>query len=64
MLLGTVISSDKTNILVIMGNQVAHPVLISLANLLMNFKSKASNQAFMLLALLLVPKFIEKSREI
>ena len=46
------------------GNRVAHPVLISLANLLMDFKSKASNRAFMLLALLPVPKFIEKSREI
>ena len=46
------------------GNRVAHPVLISLANLLMDFKSKASNRAFMLLALLPVPKFIEKSHEI
>ena len=46
------------------GNRVAHPVLISLANLLMDFKSKATNCAFMLLALLPVPKFIEKSREI
>ena len=46
------------------GNRVAHPVLISLANLLMDFKSKATNHAFMLLALLPVPKFIEKSREI
>ena len=46
------------------GNRVAHPVLISLANLLMDFKSKVTNRAFMLLVLLPVPKFIEKSRKI
>ncbi|KAI6040096.1 hypothetical protein EDC04DRAFT_2602739 [Pisolithus marmoratus] len=33
MLLGVVLSSDKTNILVMTGNRVAHPLLLSLANI-------------------------------
>lgn len=43
------------------GGRVAHPLLISLANLLMNFRMKATNHAFLLLALLPVPKFIHKN---
>ncbi|KAF8800937.1 hypothetical protein BYT27DRAFT_7227077 [Phlegmacium glaucopus] len=51
-LLGTVLSSDKTNISAMTGNCMAHPLLISLANLKMNFRMKSSNHAFLLLALL------------
>lgn len=39
------------------GNRVAHPLLISLANLNMDFRNKVSNNAFLLLALLPIPKF-------
>ena len=46
------------------GGRVAHPLLISLANLLMDFRTKASNHAFQLLALLPVPHFIHKNRKI
>ena len=43
---------------------MAHPLLISLANLQMDFKNKASNHAFMLLALLPVPKFLQKDQNL
>jgi Plavaka transposase len=46
------------------GGRVAHPLLISLANLFMDFRMKGSNHAFLLLALLPVPKFIHKDRPI
>ena len=62
-LLGVVLSSDKTNISAMTGGRVAHPLLISLANLLMDFRMKATNHAFLLLALLPVPKFIHKHRK-
>jgi hypothetical protein len=39
---------------------MAHPLLISLANLDIDFRAKASNHAFILLALLPVPKFQAK----
>jgi Plavaka transposase len=57
-LLGVVLSSDKTNISAMTGGRIAHPLLISLMNLFMDFRMKASNHAFLLLALLPVPKFI------
>lgn len=40
------------------GRQMPHPLLLSLANIDMAFRMKASNHAFLLLALLPVPKFI------
>ena len=43
------------------GNCVTHPLLISLANLDMDFQMKASNHAFLLLALLPIPSFIHTS---
>src|SRR5215469_8331741 len=46
------------------GGRIAHPLLISLANLFMNFRTKATNHAFYLLALLPIPKFIHKNRKI
>ncbi|KAJ7263198.1 hypothetical protein B0H12DRAFT_1001291, partial [Mycena haematopus] len=57
-LLGVVATSDKTNISVMNGDRVAHPFLISLANIDMDFLMKASNHAFMMAALLPVPKFL------
>ena len=46
------------------GNQVAHPLLISLADIVMDYCMKASNHAFMLLAILPVPKFPHKNKRI
>ena len=46
------------------GGRVAHPLLISLANLLMDFRTKATNHAFLLLALLPTPKFVHNDRKI
>ena len=46
------------------GGHVAHPLLISLANLFVDFQMKGSNHAFLLLVLLPVPKFIHKDRQI
>jgi hypothetical protein len=57
-LLGIILSSNKTHISAMTGGHVAHLLLISLTNLFMDFQMKASNHAFLLLALLPVPKFI------
>ncbi|KJA12854.1 hypothetical protein HYPSUDRAFT_152210 [Hypholoma sublateritium FD-334 SS-4] len=62
--LGTVLSSDKTNISAMTGNRQAHPLLISLANLDMDFRVKASNHAFLLLALLPIPQFIHPTKRL
>ena len=62
-LLGTLISSDKTNISAMTGDWVAHPLLISLTDIIMDFWTKASNHAFILLAILPVPKFSSQKQE-
>ncbi|KAF7972624.1 hypothetical protein HWV62_17370 [Athelia sp. TMB] len=62
-LIGTILSSDKTNISVMTGDHVAHPVLISLANISATLRTKSSHHAFILLALLPVPKFLEKKKK-
>ena len=46
------------------GNREAHPLLISLANLDMDFRMKASHHAFLLLALLPIPKFIHSTKRL
>jgi hypothetical protein len=61
-LLGTILSSDKTNILTLTGDRVAHPLLISLANICMNTRLKSLSNSFVLTALLLVPKFLHKNK--
>ena len=58
MILGAILSSDKTNISSMTEKHIVHPLLISIANLNMNFWMKLSNHAFFLLALLPVLKFI------
>ncbi|KAJ4492500.1 hypothetical protein C8R41DRAFT_919803 [Lentinula lateritia] len=63
-LLGVVLSSDKTTVSVITVNRVAHPLLISLANIDSDLLSKASLHLFCLLALLPVPKYIERKTSI
>ena len=45
------------------GDRTAHPLLISLANILADFHMKSTHNAFVLLALLPVPKFLEKKQE-
>jgi hypothetical protein len=46
------------------GDRVAHPVLLSLANIHMDVRSKSSSHAFVLTALLPCPKFLTKDRAI
>lgn len=46
------------------GNRIAHPLLISLANIAMDFRTKSSNDLFLLLALLPIPRFIHPDRKI
>ncbi|KAI5988015.1 hypothetical protein EDD15DRAFT_2199192 [Pisolithus albus] len=64
MVLGVVLSSDKMNISVMTGNRVAHPVLISLANIDASICSKTSLHGYLLLALLPIPKFVHKTTRI
>ncbi|KAI0245040.1 hypothetical protein BJV78DRAFT_1142123, partial [Lactifluus subvellereus] len=63
-LLGTVLSSDKMNISAMTGGRMAHPLLLTLANIDKSFQMKASNHAFLLLALLPILKFIHKDSKI
>ncbi|KAJ3764635.1 hypothetical protein FB446DRAFT_624624, partial [Lentinula raphanica] len=63
-LIGTILSSDKTTISVMTGNRCAHPLLISIANIDCEYLSKASHHLFQLLALLPIPTFTHRSREI
>ncbi|KAG2134508.1 hypothetical protein DEU56DRAFT_913696 [Suillus clintonianus] len=61
-LLGTILSSDKTNISMMTGDRVAHPLLVSLANVPMSTRLKTSSNSFVLTALLPVPKFLHKKK--
>ena len=44
------------------GDRTAHPLLISLANMKGSYRAKSSHHAFLLLALLPVPKFVTHDR--
>jgi hypothetical protein len=44
-------------------DRMAHPLLISLANIMADFHIKSSNNAFILLALLPVLKFLHKNKK-
>ena len=46
------------------GDRVAHPLLISLANIKMAYRMKSSHLAYLLLALLPVPKYIERDSKV
>ncbi|KAG0694672.1 hypothetical protein DFH29DRAFT_815067 [Suillus ampliporus] len=61
-LLGTILSSDKTNISVLMGDHVVHPLLVGLTNTRMNTQLKSLSNSFVLTALLPVPKFLHKNK--
>ena len=62
--LGVVLSSDKTNISVMTRNRMAHPLLISLANIDPDIHSKGSLHAHVLLALLPVASFLHPKTHI
>ena len=62
--LGVVLSSDKTNISIMSRNRMAHPVLISLANIDACIRSKTSLHAYLLLALLPIAKFTHKDTRV
>ena len=61
-LLGVMLSSDKTNISALVGDRCAHPLLLGLANIRMSTRLKLSSDAFLLAALLPIPKFIHKNK--
>ena len=63
-LLGTVLSSDKTKLTTMTGGREAHPLYISLANIDLDFQMKSTNHAFLLLALLPIPKFLHRNSRI
>ena len=56
------LSLDKTNVSALVGDQCAHPLLLGLANIHMSTRLKLSSDAFLLAALLPIPKFIHKSK--
>lgn len=60
-LLRMILSSDKTNISVLTGDHIVHPLLISLANIKMETWLKSSSKSFLLSVLLPVPKFVHKN---
>ncbi|KAG2338198.1 hypothetical protein BDR05DRAFT_952101 [Suillus weaverae] len=57
-LLGVILSSNKTNITNMTGGRIAHPLLISLANIKMVTQNKASSHAFLLTTLLPITEFL------
>lgn len=57
-ILGTILSSDKTNISALIRGRTAHPLLLSLANIDMECRMHSSNHAFVLLAILPEARFI------
>ncbi|KAF8553694.1 hypothetical protein OG21DRAFT_1485200 [Imleria badia] len=63
-LCGVILSSDKTNVTKISGGRVAHPLLISLANINMGVRNKGSSHGFLLLALLPIAQFTYPKKRI
>ncbi|KAI6114201.1 hypothetical protein F5141DRAFT_1001954, partial [Pisolithus sp. B1] len=64
MLCSVILSSDKTHITNMCGGKVAHPLLISLANIHMDIRNKGSSHAFLLLALMPIPAFTHPATQI
>ncbi|KAG1906124.1 uncharacterized protein F5891DRAFT_975575 [Suillus fuscotomentosus] len=61
-ILGAVLSSDKTNITTMTGARIAHPLLLGLTNICMRTRTKLSSKAFMLMALLPIPKYLHPNQ--
>lgn len=57
-MIGVIIASDKTPLTIGTGNREMHPVLLSLANINAGVRMKATSHAFMLVAYLPIPKFL------
>ncbi|KAG2047747.1 hypothetical protein BDR06DRAFT_896857, partial [Suillus hirtellus] len=62
MILGAVLSSDKTNITTMTGARITHPLLLGLANIHMCTCTKLSSKAFMLTALLPILKYLHPNQ--
>ncbi|KAF8432100.1 hypothetical protein L210DRAFT_3414405, partial [Boletus edulis BED1] len=62
--LDVILSSDKMNISFMSGNRMAYPLLISLANITPDIRSKISLHTYLLLTLLPIPKFIHKTSRV
>ncbi|KAG0695193.1 hypothetical protein DFH29DRAFT_880198 [Suillus ampliporus] len=62
-LLGVILSSNKTSIMNMTGGRIAHPLLISLANIKMATRNKASSHAFLLTALLPIAEFLHPVKQ-
>ncbi|KAG2112324.1 uncharacterized protein F5147DRAFT_771380 [Suillus discolor] len=60
--LGTVLSSDKTNITTMTGARIAHPLLLGLTNICMCTHTKLSSKAFLLMALLPIPHYLHPNK--
>ncbi|KAG0700898.1 hypothetical protein DFH29DRAFT_1000703 [Suillus ampliporus] len=60
--LGTMLSSNKTNVTTMMGARIAHPLLLGLANIWMHTHMKLSLKAFLLTALLPIPKYLHPNQ--
>ena len=63
-LLGVVLGMDKTNISVMTGGTMVRPLYLSLANLPMEYRLKASNNAYVLLALVPIPVYPDKLQHV
>ncbi|KAG1801793.1 hypothetical protein EV424DRAFT_1545364 [Suillus variegatus] len=61
-ILGTMLSSDKTNVTTMTGARVAHPLLLGLANIRMRTRTKLSSKAFMLMALLPILQYLHPNQ--
>ena len=62
-LLSVVLSFNKTHIIQV-GNRQAHPLLISLANILADIHSKGLTKLYLLFALLPVPTFVQLNKHL
>ncbi|KAG1887061.1 hypothetical protein F4604DRAFT_1675107 [Suillus subluteus] len=60
--LGTVLSSNKTNITMMTGARVTHPLLLGLANICMCTRTKLLSKVFMLTALLPIPQYLHPNQ--
>ena len=56
------LSSDKTNISALVGDRCAHPLFLGLANIRMSTHLKLSSDAFLLVALLPILKFVHNNK--
>lgn len=63
-LIGAVAGTDKTQITSMTGNRVAHPLLLSTANIQMEYRMKASNYMYSLCAILPVAIFTIKDKKL